>query len=296
MQRGQEKAEEERRIRGRKKGKGWGGSQLPKEKEGKEKEESEEREKGKEEEKEGPPWRRQRGVIKLGLGKQSEQCVELLRVKQPSCPVAEEEQGGAWCSPEDAGQACEGDPGSVDTEESKDITRGVKLSSYFSLMLRPYYSTSSRDMKELFHLANCVDQLRSGQLGLLGDSLASRFLAIHCAMVEGTWKSAQYLELNPLDAPTSAPTPVLLEAKRHAKLIYKSQSHESYKKNSEWDWKGGEERKGKGKQKGKKGGKGKWRSGNGRGDWDNWQKDSWWERNRDKKDGKDAKEDAKEKK
>lgn len=184
----------------------------------------------------------------------------------------------------------------VDTEESKDITRGVKLSSYFSLMLRPYYSTSSRDMKELFHLANCVDQLRSGQLGLLGDSLASRFLAIHCAMVEGTWKSAQYLELNPLDAPTSAPTPVLLEAKRHAKLIYKSQSHESYKKNSEWDWKGGEERKGKGKQKGKKGGKGKWRSGNGRGDWDNWQKDSWWERNRDKKDGKDAKEDAKEKK
>lgn len=64
----------------------------------------------------------------------------------------------------------------------------------------------------------------------------------------------------------------------------------------EWDWKGGEERKGKGKQKGKKGGKGKWRSGNGRGDWDNWQKDSWWERNRDKKDGKDAKEDAKEKK
>lgn len=113
VQRGQEKAEEERRIRGWKKGKGWGGSQLPKEKEGKEKEESEEREKGKEEEKEGPPWRRQRGVIKLGLGKQSEQCVELLRVKQPSCPVAEEEQGGAWCSPEDAGQACEGDPGSV---------------------------------------------------------------------------------------------------------------------------------------------------------------------------------------
>jgi len=166
----------------------------------------------------------------------------------------------------------------VDTEESRDITKGVKLSSYFSLMLRPYYSTASRDMKELFHLANCVDQLRSGQLGLLGDSLASRFLAIHCAMVEGTWKSAQYLELNPLDAPNSAPTPVLLEAKRHAKLIYKSQNHDGQRRWNEWEWKGEENPKG-----------GKGRPGNGRGDWGNWQRGSWWDANRDKKDGKDGK-------
>ena len=177
----------------------------------------------------------------------------------------------------------------VDTEESKDITRGVKLSSYFALMLRPYYSTTSRDMKELFHLANCVDQLRSGQLGLLGDSLASRFLAIHCAMVEGTWKSAQYLELNPLDAPTSAPATVLLDAKRHAKLIYKSQlNNDGGRRGSDWDWQGGEWQKGKSKGKGK--GRGKGKNGAGRGGWGNSQGSSWWDYNKDKKDGKDAKE------
>ena len=76
------------------------------------------------------------------------------------------------------------------------VTTGVKLASYFSLMIRPYHSSTSRDMKELHHLSVCLDQLRGGDLGGLGDSLASRFLAVHTVVNDGTWRSAQYLEMN----------------------------------------------------------------------------------------------------
>ena len=51
-------------------------------------------------------------------------------------------------------------------------------------------------------LAICLDELRGGDLGKLGDSLASRFLAIHTAVNEGNWRSAQYLELLPADGVT----------------------------------------------------------------------------------------------
>eukprot|EP00435_Cladocopium_sp_Y103_P019621 s4562_g4.t1 len=56
---------------------------------------------------------------------------------------------------------------------SKEVTSGVKVSSYFNLMIRPYHASSSRDMKELHHLAVCIDELRGGTLARLGDSLAS---------------------------------------------------------------------------------------------------------------------------
>lgn len=78
-------------------------------------------------------------------------------------------------------------------------TGGVKMATYFNLLIRPYHPTTSRDMKELHHLAICLDELRSGRLGALGDSLASRFLAIHSAVNEGGWRAAQFLELHPLE-------------------------------------------------------------------------------------------------
>jgi len=79
------------------------------------------------------------------------------------------------------------------------MTARVKLTSYFNLVIRPYHQSSSRDMKELHHLAVALDELRGGQLGQLGDSLAARFLATHTAVNEGHWRSAQFLEIHPLE-------------------------------------------------------------------------------------------------
>lgn len=63
----------------------------------------------------------------------------------------------------------------VGTEKDQQVTGGIKISTYFNLLVRPYHSPASKDIKEMNHLAVCLDELRSGQLGRLGDSLSSRF-------------------------------------------------------------------------------------------------------------------------
>ena len=188
----------------------------------------------------------------------------------------------------------------VDVDQKGDLTSGIRMATYFNLMIRPYHSAASRDMKELHYLSIAMDELRQGFLGKLGDSLASRFLAVHAAVNEGTWKSAQYLELHPLEATQSAPTPVLLEAKKHSRLINKSLNNDegSWRKGRyQEDWRNpgwtNPEGKGKGKGKGKDAkGKGKGRGSWGKGSWQNWQRDgqyNWWDQQRESKDGKDAK-------
>ena len=62
----------------------------------------------------------------------------------------------------------------VETEKDQQVTGGIKISTYFNLLVRPYHSPASRVMKEMNHVAVCLDELRSGQLGRLGDSLSSR--------------------------------------------------------------------------------------------------------------------------
>ena len=177
----------------------------------------------------------------------------------------------------------------VDVAEEDGIAGGVRMTSYFSLMLRPYHSTASRDMKELYLLATTIDQLRQGKLGALGDALASRFIAIQTAMSEGSWRAAQYLEMHPLDSGTPAPMPLLLQARKHAKLVDKSQQLEdprggkgSWKNQERNRWNPDEWNKGKGK-KGKKG------KGRGRGQWsqyhDGWDynnhQGNWWNKQRE---------------
>eukprot|EP00435_Cladocopium_sp_Y103_P017786 s1144_g4.t1 len=163
---------------------------------------------------------------------------------------------------------------------SKEVTSGVKVSSYFNLMIRPYHASSSRDMKELHHLAVCIDELRGGTLARLGDSLASRFLAIHTAVNEGTWQSAQFLEMHPLEPAQGAPTALLLEAKRHGKMVDKSKSNDGWGRQKgggdSWRgpaWKGDGKAQGKG-NKGKEGGKGGGQ-GNAWGKQAQWTKAKW---------------------
>eukprot|EP00434_Breviolum_minutum_P022771 symbB.v1.2.020089.t2/scaffold1672.1/size106478/1 len=157
----------------------------------------------------------------------------------------------------------------VEVQDGDTITQGVKMATYFNLLIRPYHPTNSRDMKELHYLSICIDELRSGKLGALGDSLASRFLAVHSAVNEGGWRTAQHLELHPLEGAQSAPTPLLLQARKHSKLIAKSQGREDQERG--WrrgdGWKRDDWNDHKGKGKGAKGGKGPYGKGKGRGNY-----------------------------
>lgn len=189
----------------------------------------------------------------------------------------------------------------LEMDKESAVTGGIKMVTYFNLLVRPNFSQGSRDLKEMHLLAVCLDQLRSGQLKPLADSLSARFLALHCAAVEGSWAAAKHLELHPLEAVQSAPTEVLLSARKHARLIQKSQGggdgHSWSKGGGSWNsWKGGDwnedaRRKGKGgKGKGGKKGKGRgdgWRAN----DWSNWndRNRDWWKDQKDNKDGKSEK-------
>ena len=124
--------------------------------------------------------------------------------------------------------------------------------------------------------------------------MASRFLAIHTAVNDGTWRSAQYLEMNPLEAAQGAPTALLLEARKHGKMVEKSRGAEEWgRRRGEGEpWRRGQNSKGGGK--GGKTGKGKDSSKGGRseetwnkgGKWsqNQWKK-NWWADNKEKADG-----------
>ena len=53
----------------------------------------------------------------------------------------------------------------VEVQDGDTITQGVKMATYFNLLIRPYHPTNSRDMKELHYLSICIDELRSGSPG-----------------------------------------------------------------------------------------------------------------------------------
>lgn len=146
------------------------------------------------------------------------------------------------------------------------ITKGVKMGSYFSIIVRPQLGSAMPQARELHHLSQAIDLLRQGDLDLLGDVLAGRFLSVHQSVLDGGWSTARHLELLPLEDNTAAGPEVILEAKRHARLAQKL----SPGNQDTWGWgAGGKSRGGRGrggswhensgdnKGKGKKGGKGK---------------------------------------
>ena len=178
-------------------------------------------------------------------------------------------------------------------EERTAVTSGVKLVTYFNLLVRPNFPSTSRDMKELYLLAVALDFLRSGKLQQVADTLSSRFLAVHCAASEGNWSAAKFLEMYPLEAVQSAPTDVLLKARKHLRLVQKSQGLESGGSSNRYHpgggWKGGGQEDEKGKGKGKyRGGKGKGKGNQQQWQRDNWQQwqsreDQWWKKQKEQK-------------
>lgn len=101
----------------------------------------------------------------------------------------------------------------LDPQEAQKIIEGVKMGSYFSMCIRPTMGNAMGPLRELHHLSTAMDLLRQGNLNLLGDMLASRFMA--------NWTAARHMELFPLEDSASATSAVLLETRRHAKLAAK---------------------------------------------------------------------------
>jgi len=166
---------------------------------------------------------------------------------------------------------------SVETAATSSMTKGIKLSSYFSIIVRPQVGSSMAQARELHHLSQAIDLLRQGDLDVLGDVLASRFISIHQAVIDGSWATARHLEMLPLEEGSAAGPEVILNARRQARLAAKLAPGDAWSwsstprskggrgKGSQWQ-DGGQE----GKGKGKKGGKGKMK---GKG-WQNQEKET----------------------
>ena len=176
----------------------------------------------------------------------------------------------------------------VSGKESKSVVDGVKLTSYFQILLKSKLTGAMAQQREMYHLAVCMDLLRQGKLSGVGDALAARFLCLHQSVLDGNWTAARHMELYPLEEASAAGTSIILRTRRHAKLAARAQGLEwgSYRGGfgrgrggkGQYDGGGGDY----GDHKGKKGkGKGK---GRGAG------KHQWWQTSGDKGKGDDWKE------
>lgn len=142
------------------------------------------------------------------------------------------------------------------------VDQGIKILSYFQVILKPQLGNSSAPVREMFLIATVLDLLRKGHLSQVGDALAARFFALHQSQIDGHWQAAKHLEIHALDEATSTTTAVLLQTRRHAKMAAKAQG---------WDLPNGSWRSGWGRGRGGKGGKwkgtdGEWKGGNPKGD------------------------------
>lgn len=160
------------------------------------------------------------------------------------------------------------------------MTSGIKISTYFALLIRPFHQTNNALLRELYGLAQTIDLLRSGRLPETADALAARFIAVHTALTDGGWTAASQLELYPLE-PASVAT--MLQAHKHRRLIQKSLQPGRWGSGGPGRGKGGgwTDKGKKGEPKGRGKGKGK-----GQG------KEGAWSRKGDAQAWKDAQEEA----
>ena len=103
------------------------------------------------------------------------------------------------------------------------VTSGVKVMTYFMLQLRPHFQGYQREMRELHHLAACIDALRRGDVATTGDALAGRFIALHQSMLDQNWHTARHMEIFPMEDSTAANTAMVLATRKHSKLVAKAQ-------------------------------------------------------------------------
>lgn len=147
--------------------------------------------------------------------------------------------------------------------DGDDPTQGVRLTSYYSIVVKSQLAAGCPQLRELHFLAHSLDLLRAGELDSLGDLLASRFVSLHQAGLDGHWGAARHLEVLPFEDNSAAGPAIVLRARKHARLAAQVAGTEP------GSWRGGGKGRGKGQQqwednwnqnnrtKGKKGDKGK---------------------------------------
>ena len=69
----------------------------------------------------------------------------------------------------------------VSRRDEDDLTEGVRITTYFAIVVNPQPNQGSPQLRELHMLAHSLDLLRAGELDSLGDLLVSRFIALHQA-------------------------------------------------------------------------------------------------------------------
>ena len=171
-------------------------------------------------------------------------------------------------------------------EHSNALMQGTKIVTYWhSLTQGGGVSQQTRDGRELFLIANCIDLLRVGRLGRLGDALAARWFALEQAQLDQGWSAAKHLELYSPEHLTAAGPAITLAARKYSKLMDKVAATDEKKTKSwgkgrkgqnaggwqpadAWQAKGG---KGKGGKHQKDDQWGKWQQ-DGRG---SWKKQNW---------------------
>lgn len=140
------------------------------------------------------------------------------------------------------------DPG----QREEALVGGVKIATYFALLIRPFHPPANPLLRELYSLALTIDFLRAGRLSEAADALAGRFVSVHTALTEGSWSTAAHLEVHPLEQVTSTSTSTLLQAQRHKRMVLKSQGLGSSGQRPWWNNSG----KGRGNYSYEKGGRG----------------------------------------
>ena len=104
------------------------------------------------------------------------------------------------------------------------ITSGIKITTYLSLLVKPQFPTHGKELREMHTLAVGLDALRRGDVARVGDILSSRFVAIHQSLLDGSWSGARFLEVEPMADASALGDGILLQARRHNKLVQKVQS------------------------------------------------------------------------
>ena len=116
------------------------------------------------------------------------------------------------------------------------VSSSARVQSYFQVMLRPSLANRGRDEKELYTLAVALDTLRCGNLERLSDILASRFLAVETAALEGDWSVAKYLEVSRLPGKGAVSDELLLEARKHRHFVDRASGRGSYPAFGDGSW------------------------------------------------------------
>ena len=164
------------------------------------------------------------------------------------------------------------------SHEKHSLTSGIRILTHLNLFIRPNFPGAMKEIRELHVLASAMDVLRLGSLGRLGDILAGRYIALHQSLLDSGWGGARRLEVAPLEDGSAISDGLLLRARKHQRLVLKSQGADfSWGQGrgrgkggrtnnwSQWQqesesWKGGKSKE-KGKRTGKKGKKGQDNSG-----------------------------------